>query len=187
MFEVEFSKAYNCAMELCTELGAKVEEYELTPNETERAYKVAREGFKRVWDDVNAYLREERVEGSEKSNANSEINMAIKGIKTNNKRMCSSSSRPKNALEKTRKRSKVSKRNLSTPEIDLTPENPTIKMSMTGLLLEVQSGYEVIDIEIKKEDGMKRVFEGNLRFGEDHLDCREITGILDDVGEFLIN
>ncbi|KAI3758374.1 hypothetical protein L6452_05934 [Arctium lappa] len=119
MFEVEFSKAYNCAMELCTELGAKVEEYKLTPNasETEGAYKVAREGFKRVWDDVNACLREERVEGGEKSNATSEINMEIKGIKTNNKRMCSSSSRPKNALEKTRKRSKVFKRNLSTPEV----------------------------------------------------------------------
>ncbi|KAI3677562.1 hypothetical protein L6452_36828 [Arctium lappa] len=117
MFEVEFSKAYNCAMELCTELGAKVEEYELTPNDTERAYKVAREGFKRVWDDVNACLREERVEGGEKNNATTEINMAIKGIKTNNKRMRSSSSRPKNALEKTRKRSKVSKRNLSIPEV----------------------------------------------------------------------
>ncbi|XP_062100756.1 protein FAR1-RELATED SEQUENCE 5-like [Humulus lupulus] len=31
MFEVEFSKAYNCAMEFCTELGA-VAEYKLTPN-----------------------------------------------------------------------------------------------------------------------------------------------------------
>ncbi|KAI3678683.1 hypothetical protein L6452_37984 [Arctium lappa] len=86
-------------------------------SETERTYKVAREGFKRVWDDVNACLREERVEGGEKSNATGEINTIVKGIKINNKRMCNSSSRPKNALEKTRKKSKVSKNNLSTPEV----------------------------------------------------------------------
>ncbi|KAI3692129.1 hypothetical protein L6452_31938 [Arctium lappa] len=84
-------------------------------SKTERAYKVAREGFKRVWNDVNACLREERVEGGE--NATTEINTTVKGIKINNKIACNSSSRPKNALKKTRKKSKVSKKNLSTPEV----------------------------------------------------------------------
>ncbi|KAJ9546298.1 hypothetical protein OSB04_018841 [Centaurea solstitialis] len=216
MFEVEFSKAYNCNIQLCTESGATMEEYILTPNgkrfhhkvkyelsgnivicsckmfefagilcshilkvfsfrnvvripsqyiltswtkhakmgvtattseikhgddpkaclavryqdlsrsythivtrasETEKAYKIARDGFKRVWDDVEACLREERVEGDKKTDATSEINTSIKGIKTNNKRLHSSSSRPKNALEKSGKKRKVSKKKLSTQEV----------------------------------------------------------------------
>ena len=32
MFEIEFSKAYNCDIQLCTEPGTTMEEYILTPN-----------------------------------------------------------------------------------------------------------------------------------------------------------
>ncbi|XP_062119529.1 protein FAR1-RELATED SEQUENCE 9-like [Humulus lupulus] len=215
MFEVEFSKAYNCAMEFCTELGA-VTEYKLTPNgkyfhhtvkydssidgaicsckkfefagilcshilkvfsfrnvlkipsqyilkrwtkhakigatgstseikqgddpkaclamryqdlsrsythivtrasETEKAYKVARNVFKKLWDDVDACLREERIESKEESHTTFGIDTTVKGIKTKNKRICGSSSRPKNSLEKMCKKTKVSKKKSSTKQV----------------------------------------------------------------------
>ncbi|XP_062088964.1 protein FAR1-RELATED SEQUENCE 12-like [Humulus lupulus] len=265
MFEVEFSKAYNCAMEFCTELGA-VAEYKLTPNgkyfhhtvkydssidgaicsckkfefagilcshilkvfsfrnvlkipsqyilkrwtkhakmgatgtfeikqgddlkaclamryqdlsrsythivtrasETEKAYKVARNGFKRLWDDVDACLREERIESKEESHTTFGIDTTVKGIKTKNKRICGSSSCPKNSLEKMCKKTKVSPNfnnndqvnnymphsqpdlsfsttSFNLNHIGMTPKNSSIGTSMAELLLQTEStsfGFE---------------------------------------------
>uniref|UniRef100_A0A803Q5U9 Protein FAR1-RELATED SEQUENCE n=1 Tax=Cannabis sativa TaxID=3483 RepID=A0A803Q5U9_CANSA len=134
MFEVEFSKAYSCVMELITELGV-MREYKLTLNDdhkaclalryqdlsrsythivtrasvTEKAYKLARDGFKRISDDVDACLEEDTVGRKEENCTDDGINTTIKGIKINNRRIRgSSSTRPKNALEKMRKKTKVS-------------------------------------------------------------------------------
>ncbi|XP_060959219.1 protein FAR1-RELATED SEQUENCE 5-like [Cannabis sativa] len=215
MFEVEFSKAYSCAMELITELGV-MREYKLTPNGKsfhhtvkydssinttlcsckkfefagilcshilkvfsfhnivkipsqyilkrwtkhakmgvtsstfeikqgddpktclalryqdlsrsythivtrasviEKAYKLARDGFKRISDDVDACLEEDTVGRKEENCTDDRINTTIKGIKINNKRIRgSSSTRPKNALEKMRKKTKVSKKTVSTKQ-----------------------------------------------------------------------
>ncbi|KAM6563500.1 hypothetical protein CsatB_023498 [Cannabis sativa] len=215
MFEVEFSKAYNCAMELRIEQGA-VTEYKLTPNgkyfhhivkydssvntvicsckkfefagilcshilkvfsfhnvvkipsqyilkrwtkyatmgvtsstpeirqrddpkvslalyyqdlsmsynhivtrasTSEKTYKLARDVFKRLSEDVDACLKEETFQSKDENHTANEINTTIKGIKSNNKRVRGSSSRPKSALEKMRKKTKVSKRNSSTKQV----------------------------------------------------------------------
>ncbi|XP_062114475.1 protein FAR1-RELATED SEQUENCE 12-like [Humulus lupulus] len=255
MFEVEFSKAYSCAMELITELGV-MREYKLTPNGksfhhtvkydssantticsckkfefagilcshilkvfsfhnivkipsqyilkrwtkhakmgvtsstfeikqgddpkaslalryqdlsrsythivtkasvTEKAYKLARDGFKQLSDDVDACLEEDTVGRKEENRTTSGINTTIKGIKTNNKRIRgSSSTRPKNALEKMRKKTCLQNRfhkSLTTiikstiicHFINMAPENPSIQISMTELLLQAEKtpiGFE---------------------------------------------
>ncbi|KAF4380446.1 hypothetical protein F8388_024739 [Cannabis sativa] len=100
MFEVEFSKAYSCAMELITESYTHIV---TRASVTEKAYKLARDGFKRISDDVDACLEEDTVGRKEENCTDGGINTTIKGIKTNNKRIRgSSSTRPKNALEKMR-------------------------------------------------------------------------------------
>uniref|UniRef100_A0A803PZF9 SWIM-type domain-containing protein n=1 Tax=Cannabis sativa TaxID=3483 RepID=A0A803PZF9_CANSA len=113
---------------------------------TEKAYKLARDGFKRLSDDVDACLEEDTVGRKEENHNNSGINTTIKGIKTNNKRIRGSSSTlPKNALEKMRKKTKVSKKNLSTNQINMALENSNIQISMTELLLQAEktpTGFE---------------------------------------------
>ncbi|KAF4392539.1 hypothetical protein F8388_000666 [Cannabis sativa] len=121
MFEVEFSKAYSCVMELIAELGV-MREYKLTPN-----------------DDVDACLEEDTVGRKEENHNNSGINTTIKGIKTNNKRIRgSSSTRPKNALEKMRKKTKVSQVFNNNNQINMALENSNIQISMTELLLQAE-------------------------------------------------
>ncbi|KAF4372995.1 hypothetical protein F8388_011022 [Cannabis sativa] len=84
---------------------------------TEKAYKLPRDGFKRISDDVDACLEEDTVGRKEENYTDDGINTTIKGIKINNKRIRgSSSTRPKNALEKMRKKTKVSKKTVSTKQ-----------------------------------------------------------------------
>ncbi|KAM6550982.1 hypothetical protein CsatB_000790 [Cannabis sativa] len=84
---------------------------------TEKTYKLARDVFKRLSEDVDACLKEETVQSKEENHTANEINATIKGIKSNNKRVRGSSSRPKSALEKMRKKTKVSKKNSSTKQV----------------------------------------------------------------------
>ncbi|KAF4366309.1 hypothetical protein F8388_017463 [Cannabis sativa] len=68
-------------------------------------------------EDVDACLKEETFQSKDENHTANEINTTIKGIKSNNKRVRGSSSRPKSALEKMRKKTKVSKRNSSTKQV----------------------------------------------------------------------
>ncbi|KAF4383479.1 hypothetical protein G4B88_000179 [Cannabis sativa] len=136
---------------------------------TEKAYKLARDGFKRISDDVDACLEEDTVGRKEENCTDDGINTTIKGIKINNRRIRgSSSTRPKNALEKMRKKTKASQvfnnndqvnnyMPLCQPDfsfpttsynpnhINMAPKNSSIQISMTELLLQAEKtpiGFE---------------------------------------------
>ncbi|KAF4363497.1 hypothetical protein G4B88_016201 [Cannabis sativa] len=181
MFEADFSKAYNCAMEICTAVGTMTD-YKLTPNgkyfhhmvkygssvntsicscknfeasDSKKAYKLAKEVFKGLSDDIDACLKEERVESKEENHIVGGIDTTIKGVKTNNKKIRGGSSRSKNALEKMLSHDfntddqidnymplsqpdlSFSTTSFNLNHVGLTHENSSMRTSMTDLFSQV--------------------------------------------------
>ncbi|XP_062101558.1 protein FAR-RED IMPAIRED RESPONSE 1-like isoform X1 [Humulus lupulus] len=99
---------------------------------SENAYKVAIQGFKRTFDDVEACLRGEEIPGIYKNDVGNPIDTKLKGVKKKGK-MSGKSRRPKGVLEKSKKKKNISHQNLSVEEVlsnhNAAPIEPNISSS----------------------------------------------------------